>query len=115
MAEYPKLMNGTSVSEEDLLRAEAKARRVGIAVHGARGWAVRWIGGQIKAGRWGPGDVLPGERGLAKTIGVSRETLRGALDRLERAGLIVRCGTDGRRRRFAEKPSPPANGGGRRR
>ena len=65
---------------------------------------MRWIGGQVKAGRWGPGDVLPGERGLAQEIGVARETLRAALDRLERAGLVVRCGADGRRRRFASQP-----------
>lgn len=72
---------------------------------------MRWIGGQVKAGRWGPGDVLPGERGLAEEIGVARGTLRGALGRLERAGLLVRCGTDGRSRRFALRPPGPGKRG----
>lgn len=103
------------MAARELSAAEARARREGVAEFGARGWAVRWIGAQVKAGRWGPGDVLPGERGLAKRIGVARETLRGALDQLEGARLLVRCGAQGRRRRFANRPpgqpEPPKTAG----
>ncbi|ADB29203.1 transcriptional regulator, GntR family [Kribbella flavida DSM 17836] len=38
----------------------------------------------------GPGQVLPSERSLSETLGVSRPTLRAALDDLARDGLVVR-------------------------
>ncbi|WP_405802899.1 GntR family transcriptional regulator [Streptomyces sp. NBC_01187] len=41
-------------------------------------------------GRWAVGDLLPPEPDLAAEYSVSRETLRRALKRLERAGLISR-------------------------
>ncbi|MFC9252956.1 GntR family transcriptional regulator [Amycolatopsis thailandensis] len=37
-----------------------------------------------------PGEVLPSERALSTEIGVSRPTLRAAIDELERDGLVVR-------------------------
>ncbi|MEV6287987.1 GntR family transcriptional regulator [Kribbella sp. NPDC051770] len=38
----------------------------------------------------GPGQVLPSERSLSESLGVSRPTLRAALDDLAREGLVVR-------------------------
>lgn len=45
---------------------------------------------QIIGGRWRVGERLPPERELATHHGVSRSTVREALDELERAGLLVR-------------------------
>ncbi|MGC4936763.1 GntR family transcriptional regulator [Kribbella sp. DT2] len=38
----------------------------------------------------GPGQVLPSERSLSESLGVSRPTLRAALDDLAREGVVVR-------------------------
>ncbi|MZD56402.1 GntR family transcriptional regulator, partial [Streptomyces sp. SID5606] len=51
-----------------------------------------------------PGGRLPGERRLAENFGVSRETVRQALDVLRRDGLLS---TD-RRGSHAALPGPPA-------
>jgi DNA-binding FadR family transcriptional regulator len=44
----------------------------------------------IAGGDYGPGDRLPPERALIERLGVSRATLRKALDALERQGAIWR-------------------------
>ena len=44
--------------------------------------------GQILDGGLAPGDALPGERGLAETLGVNRQAVREALKRLEAIGLV---------------------------
>jgi DNA-binding FadR family transcriptional regulator len=44
----------------------------------------------VHRGELGPGDRLPAERALAQTLGVSRDTLREALQELEQAGYLVR-------------------------
>src|SRR5574337_1270538 len=55
-----------------------------------------WLGAQIGAGRLARGSRLPPERALARRLGVSRMTLRHALDSLERRGLVERrVGRDG--------------------
>ncbi len=41
-------------------------------------------------GRFRPGEALPAEREFARDLGVSRITLRRALERLETLGLVVR-------------------------
>ena len=46
--------------------------------------------GQIERGEYHPGDRLPAENELAASMGISRATLRHALDRLEGDGLINR-------------------------
>ena len=45
---------------------------------------------QIKLGKYQPGMKLPKEIELADRMGVSRKTLRTALEELEAAGLIIR-------------------------
>lgn len=44
----------------------------------------------ITRSKWKPGDRLPPERELQETFGVSRATIRSALDLLERDGYVVR-------------------------
>ncbi|MET8982663.1 GntR family transcriptional regulator [Streptomyces sp. NPDC004539] len=46
--------------------------------------------GRVAAGQWTVGELLPTETELALEYGVSRETLRRALQRLELGGLISR-------------------------
>jgi len=41
------------------------------------------------------GTRLPGERALARQLGVSRETVKTAMDKLEAAGVVARRGTSG--------------------
>lgn len=55
----------------------------------------QWLMGAIASGELAPGKRLPPEHHLATTLGVSRMTLRQALDTLERRGLLAR--TVGRR------------------
>lgn len=57
----------------------AKARRVYLSLRD-----------QIADGRLGDGDNLPGEQRLAESYGVSRVTVRRALDALAESGLIER-------------------------
>jgi Transcriptional regulators len=53
---------------------------------------------------------LPGERGLAVELGLSRQTVRRALDQLIEEGLLLR----GKTGRLAVNPSPPGSGRERR-
>ena len=46
--------------------------------------------GWLASGRHRPGDRLPPEQQLAASLGISRGTLRSALDRLEETGEVVR-------------------------
>jgi GntR family transcriptional regulator len=48
---------------------------------------------EIERGRRPPGSRLPPERALAEHFGVSRVTLRRALEELARAGVVTRSGT----------------------
>ncbi|WP_425046039.1 GntR family transcriptional regulator [Primorskyibacter sp. S87] len=57
----------------------AKARRVYLSLHD-----------QIAGGELSDGETLPGEQKLAQTFGVSRVTVRRALDALTQNGLIER-------------------------
>ncbi|MCW5252101.1 MULTISPECIES: GntR family transcriptional regulator [unclassified Streptomyces] len=65
--------------------------------------AVRLLG-ELHDGTVPPGGRLPGERRLAETFGVSRETVRQALEVLRRDGLVA---TD-RRGSHVTLPGPPA-------
>ena len=67
--------NGTTA----LLPEGAKARRVYLSLRD-----------DIAEGRLSGGDSLPGEQRLAESFGVSRVTVRRALDSLASAGLIER-------------------------
>ena len=48
------------------------------------------LGNWLAPGRYRPGDRLPPEHDLARMLGVSRGTLRTALQRMEESGEIVR-------------------------
>ncbi len=52
--------------------------------------ALEQLRGMIGGGSYAPGDRLPPERELIVSLGVSRSTLRKALDTLEREGAIWR-------------------------
>ena len=56
----------------------------------ANGDAISSIRSLIETGGYGPGDRLPPERELIQSLGMSRTTLRKALDALEREGAIWR-------------------------
>lgn len=60
---------------------------------------------QIASGRVADGEALPGEQKLAQTFGVSRVTVRRALDALSDAGLIERRAGSGTRVRNTPAPS----------
>ncbi|MFZ4158548.1 GntR family transcriptional regulator [Streptomyces griseoincarnatus] len=60
--------------------------------------------GELRTGTVPPGERLPGERRLAEHFGVSRETVRQALQLLRREGLVA---TD-RRGSHAALPGAPA-------
>ncbi|PYE49976.1 GntR family transcriptional regulator [Deinococcus yavapaiensis KR-236] len=51
----------------------------------------------IERAEYGPGDKVPSERELAEQLGVSRMTVRKAMDNLVRLGLLERDGTAGTR------------------
>ena len=57
------------------------------------------------AERLGPGALLPGERDLARTCGVSRMTVRRALDELEDRRIVERRHGAGT---FVRRPTPPS-------
>ncbi len=60
----------------------------------------------IFAGDMTPGSRLPGEFELSRQMGVSRVTLRAALSRLEKEGVITRSRQLGTVVKFAAKPRP---------
>ena len=75
------------MSAELLGRAPLLERLRGVPAHAQ---IERWLMDQISAGQIVAGDRLPGERDLAAALHVSRMTLRQALDRLARSGVLVR-------------------------
>ena len=62
--------------------SEGKPSLVDIAEEAIRGW--------LATGRHRPGERLPPEQELSAHLGISRGTLRTALQRLEDTGEIVR-------------------------
>jgi len=65
---------------------------------------------QIKGGRWI--ETLPGEHALCAQLHVGRKTLRAALERLQRAGLL-KCERGLRRKIVARRPRVARRGGNR--
>lgn len=63
-------------------------RGSGVTVYGQ---IEDWLAEAIAVGRIGPGDRMPAEQDLAAWFGVSRMTLRQALARLARRGLVTRA------------------------
>jgi GntR family transcriptional regulator len=50
----------------------------------------RWLLDEIESGRWADGDVIPSEVQIAEQCGVSRMTVRQAVNELRLEGRIVR-------------------------
>lgn len=57
--------------------------------HGTRDRVAEHVRQLIQTGALQPGDRLPGERDLARTLGVSRPTVRSGLKALEAMGVIL--------------------------
>jgi GntR family transcriptional regulator len=55
-------------------------------------YVIEQLAEEIERGRRPPGSRMPPERALAEHFGVSRVTLRRALDELARAGVVARSG-----------------------
>lgn len=51
--------------------------------------------GMIEGPDYGPGDKIPSERSLSETLGISRMTVRRAIDDLVRDGVLERRSTSG--------------------
>src|SRR4030095_11650978 len=78
------------------------------------------IAGDIRRGRLRPGDVMPGTRTLARTLGVHRNTVIAAYGELSAEGwttsengrgtFVSRTLPDPRPRRFAAVPGPTVDG-----
>src|SRR5947199_2339010 len=51
----------------------------------------------ISSGAMAVGSLLPSERALANSLGVARNVVRGSYEYLEKAGVVQREGTKGRR------------------
>ncbi|HEV8564579.1 MAG TPA: GntR family transcriptional regulator [Actinomycetota bacterium] len=75
-------MPATSESERPLDRLQLRYQHV-----------KEQLAGEIERGRRRAGSRMPPERALAEHFGVSRVTLRRALDELARAGVVARSGT----------------------
>ena len=55
------------------------------------------LGSLISGGAMAVGSLLPSERGLANSLGVARNVVRGSYEYLEKAGVVQREGRKGRR------------------
>ncbi|WP_153502615.1 GntR family transcriptional regulator [Cumulibacter manganitolerans] len=71
----------------DQLPLPALGRDAAVPIHTQ---ISQWLGDLVTHGVLAAGDRLPRERDLSQQLGVSRMTLRQALDDLERRGLIER-------------------------
>ena len=70
------LKKNISLPEDPFLSKHARVRK--------------WLEGQLQNGAFRPGDRLPGEATLSKTLGVSTITVRQAFQALTRQGRLVR-------------------------
>lgn len=72
---------------------------------GPRGLVVATLRGRIEGGELRTGDALPSERALAVRLGVSRDTVRAALEELAEQGWIE-TGRGNRKRVGRNRPAP---------
>ena len=66
------------------------------------------LGSLISSGAMTVGSLLPSERSLANSLGVSRNVVRGSYEYLEKAGVVQREGRKGRRVRARTSPKKTA-------
>jgi GntR family transcriptional regulator len=92
----PKSKAGSAVR---LLTAEAAQPRYEQAASA--------IAGEISSGAWRAGSRLPSERSMSTSLGVSRLTLRRALEMLEQDGLVERADSRGWRVASGPMTEPP--------
>ena len=77
-------MNPQSNDDPKLPLPEAPKRRSGVKTVSA------YLQRAIETGAYSQGERLPAERQLAQTFNTARSTVRRALDKLEKAGLVSR-------------------------
>lgn len=77
-------MNPQSTDDPELQTPEAPKRPSGVKVVSA------YLQRAIETGAYSQGERLPAERQLAQSFNTARSTVRRALDKLEKAGLVSR-------------------------
>ena len=73
--------------DQNIARPPRLSRGIGVPAHVQ---IEQWLTDAIASGELAAGDRLPPERDFAAALGVSRMTLRQALGRLERRGLLAK-------------------------
>ncbi|HEV7298436.1 MAG TPA: GntR family transcriptional regulator [Tepidisphaeraceae bacterium] len=82
---------------------------ISLALLPPRTKVARLLRSWITEGRFGPGELLPSERVLARELGVARETVRAVVDQLTTEGMVGPARE--KARRVVRGPAPVASDG----